>query len=33
MRIHLFAYEYCYCFYTVEWFQLLQSNINNSIQY
>ena len=30
---NLFEHLYCYCFSTVKWFQLLQFNINNSIQY
>ena len=29
----MFEHEYCYCFYTVKCFQLLLSNISNSIRY
>ena len=31
VRTNLFALLYCSCFYTVKWFQLLLSNIYNSI--
>ena len=30
VRTNLFAHLYCYCFYTVKWFQLLLSNTYNS---
>ena len=33
VRINLFTHKYCYCFYTVKWFQLLLSDTINSIQY
>ena len=29
----LHTINYCYCLHTVKWLQVLQSNINNSIQY
>ena len=27
VRNNLFAHNYCHCFYTVKWFQLLRSNV------
>ena len=33
VRTNWFAGKFCNCFYTVNWFQLLQSNTTNLIQY